>query len=242
MKSITNELREVVRSYLSEEYPREGCGLLVEIGDDLLYVPCRNIAEDDMQFIMHPRDFALAENEGVVRALVHSHPNGSPLPSQADRAACRVSNLPWYIVSVPSFAEYWLQPADCMPEVPYLERQFAYGAQDCYTLVCDWYRRELGITLPDRKQYADEWEWWKKGKDFINYEFWSAAGFAEVSEPVRGDLIIMRLKSAVANHVAVYVGDSRILHQRVNFLSMQEMYDDFYRAATMWVMRHRKLG
>src|SRR5260364_213270 len=47
------------------------------------YVPFCNLAASDAHFILHPEDYAAAEEAGEVVCIVHSHPNLPPLPSEA---------------------------------------------------------------------------------------------------------------------------------------------------------------
>jgi proteasome lid subunit RPN8/RPN11 len=88
--------REAVR-HAEQEHPKEAAGLVVNGG----YFPCRNIAPDpENNFVINPVDYARAMLIGTVEAVVHSHPQGTPV-SDHDRKACRQTKLPWYVYSVP---------------------------------------------------------------------------------------------------------------------------------------------
>lgn len=79
----------------------ESCGLVVNGA----YWRCRNIADDPFSdFVIDPKDYVLASLHGKIQAIVHSHPNGGPA-SEADKAACAATKLPWHIWSVPE--EQW---------------------------------------------------------------------------------------------------------------------------------------
>ena len=80
-----------------EMAPKECCGVVV----DGQYWRCRNIAdnpEDD--FILDPRDYAVARTFGPIQAIVHSHPKGGTA-SEADFKSQQQTKLIWHIFSIP---------------------------------------------------------------------------------------------------------------------------------------------
>lgn len=79
--------------------PKESCGLVVNYDGVEVYWECRNIAEIDDCFVIHPADWAEAEDTGVIIAVIHSHGINSPEPSDMDIKSCKRSKLPWYILS-----------------------------------------------------------------------------------------------------------------------------------------------
>ena len=76
--------REDALQHALRDAPREACGLVVVRKGREVYRPCRNMAVQTDQFVLCPDDYEAAEVEGEVVAVVHSHPNVSPLPSQAE--------------------------------------------------------------------------------------------------------------------------------------------------------------
>lgn len=93
--------REAVR-HAEQEYPKEAAGLVVNDS----YFPCRNIADDaENKFIINPVDYARAMLIGKIEAVVHSHPQGTPV-SDHDLKACKQTKLTWYVYSVPD--QKWL--------------------------------------------------------------------------------------------------------------------------------------
>ena len=84
------DFRLDAEAHALQQAPREACGVVV----GGRYWRCRNIAEDPGQdFVMEPRDYAVAAMYGKVEAIVHSHPQGGPA-SEADLAACKHTRLP----------------------------------------------------------------------------------------------------------------------------------------------------
>ncbi len=233
---------QAIRDHAAAEYPREACGLIVVIRGKERYLPCRNTATSpDAEFVLHPEDYAAAEDLGEIMALVHSHPDGSASPSDADKAQCAASGLPWYIVGVNSNGE--TTPIERHEPVgydaPLVGRQFSHGVLDCYTLIRDYYRRTLAIELPDFERQDD---WWNKGDDLYMQHF-ADAGFA----PIRGvikphDVVIMQVRSPVPNHAGVYIGEGLILHHMHGRLSTRDLYDGYFQEVTRIVVRHGSLA
>ena len=120
------------------------------------YVPCTNAAAGTDHFVLPAEEYAAAEDQGEIVAVVHSHPDVPADPSQADLVACEASGLPWYIVRVDlvdgaALAGQLVSIEPTGYQAPLVGRQFAHGVLDCYQLIVDWYARECGVTL---KQFA----------------------------------------------------------------------------------------
>ena len=240
---VTDENLDDIRRHAEEQYPREACGLLI---DDLgigrrVYVPCRNnAARPDMHFIMNQTDQSEARKRGAVAAVVHSHPDAFPYPSEADIVHCNRSNLPWFIVGVQAgVADPQLH--GFLPVVvrqPYEGRQFVHGVQDCYQLIKDYYAQEFSITLTD---YHREDGWWEAGSQSMYEENFEKEGFFSVSlDNIQvGDMIVMQVRAPVPNHAAIYLGNEMILHHLYGRLSTKEIYSPFWQKQTVYIKRHR---
>lgn len=229
-----------IRDHAIAEYPREACGLIVVVKGKERYLPCRNVAQGNDNFQVHHEDQAVAEDMGDIMALVHSHPNGSSLPSQADRVQMAMHDIPWYILSVNADGETSdlcrYEPEAY--EAPLVGRHFAHGVLDCGTLIIDYYARHLDIIIPD---FPREDDWWNKGQDLYMQHF-AEAGFEPIKGAIREhDVILMQVRSPVANHAGVYIGDGLMLHHMYNRLSTRDVYGGWFQEVTRMVLRHREL-
>ncbi|HQU03493.1 MAG TPA: C40 family peptidase [Acidocella sp.] len=237
---MTPETRTKAALHAQSESPREACGLVIVRHGREIYHPCKNLSTNGNQFIMAPDDYALAEGRGEVIAVVHSHPYASPEPSEADRAACEQSGLPWHIVSVPGFEWVTIEPSGW--RAPLIGREFHHGVLDCYTLIQDWYAENMGVTLPTPYR-ADGW--WNVGENLYLDNF-AAAGFERVmvSDDKRpnefkvGDILLMQICSPVPNHGAIWNGDGTISHHLANMLSSRDVYGGYFRKHTTHVLRY----
>jgi len=243
---------QAIQAHAVAEYPRECCGLVVAAAAGELYIPCRNTAETPNEHFRLPKeDYAAAEDCGEILAVVHSHPNAAAIASDADRVMCELpeqlcpgSGVPWHIVSV---GQVIGEPAECVDlqtiepcgyEAPLIGREFAHGVLDCYSLVKDFYARELGISL---SQYDREDDWWEKGQELYSMDRLQAEGFQPIAgELQRGDMILMQIRSPVPNHAGVYLGDGQMLHHLHGRLSERVPYGGMWAERTCYIVRHRE--
>ncbi|WP_397448125.1 C40 family peptidase [Pseudomonas sp. NA-150] len=200
---MLNHILLSVQAHAAAEYPRECCGLIVTVGKDEKYMPCRNVASNPGdEFQLEPEDYAAAEDLGEIIGIVHSHPDASSRPSPRDLAMCEATELPWHILSWPEGDLRTIVPTG---NTPLLKRPFVHGAWDCWQVCADWYRREWGLGFETFKR-ADGWWEDPSGPSLYEQEF-QVAGFVLVDQPRRGDLVVMAIgKTAHPNHAGVFLG------------------------------------
>ena len=231
---IDDTIKAAAMAHAQELDPIEACGLVVVIKGQQRFWPCRNISEEPGDlFTIDPDDWRRAEDAGEVMAVVHSHPITPPEPSPADRAACELTGLPWLICNPKTGG--WGEGIPCGYKAPLLGREWVWGAQDCWTLVRDWYA-EQGQVLPDFERPATPAEFEAAPLFAQN---WAAVGFTRVDpdDLQEGDAVFMAIRNASLNHIGVYVGDQMILHHVRGRLSSRDLYGEYWQRATGWIGR-----
>lgn len=228
--------REMALAHAREEFPREACGLVVKThAGPETYHPCANTSPDGKTFILSPQDYVKAAERGIITEVFHSHPFGTPQPSQADRVSCEYSAVPWSIVALPQ--ETW---GGCVPsgyKAPLEGREFTFGVLDCYALIKDAYQQMLNITLPDFERKDG---FWLRGEN-LYVENFEKAGFRVVSleaGPKPMDVLLMMLKADLPNHGALYLEGDVILHHVMDRLSTKEVWGGYWRKITTHCLRH----
>ena len=244
---FTNIIKLAARAHAIKEYPREACGLVVMVGRKASYFPCNNIATKTdssptgahEEFIIDPRSRADAEDLGRIIGVVHSHPDSSATASDADRAECARSGVPWLIFSWPQ-GEY----VEIMPERLSLRgRPFILGSSDCWTLIKD-YHAANGVIM---RNHEVDYQWWNaEDPNYKRDDFYDslppAEGFIEVSEITAGCMITMYIgDTQVANHAGVILPNGEILHHLYNQLSCSTIFGRFYRDRMAKIWRHKDL-
>lgn len=244
---LTKSLKSDIHAHALACYPAESCGLII----DGAYHPCTNIAPID-SFEIDPADYVALSELGQIQAIVHSHPDGEPEPSEYDRAQMSLHGIDWVICG---FGDGYCEIRRHKPKpyrAPLLGREYHHGVQDCYSLVRDYYARELGIDIPDYPRKAD---WWEDSEHEPLYENnFADAGFVQVADLAKHDVILCRVgRTHHVNHALIYLGDGVltsestpdvmgadiVLHHPHGGLSVREIYGDNWRRRTAMVVRHQ---
>lgn len=251
----TQKLQNAIKAHAKAEYPKESCGLVI----DNQYIECKNISNDPNQFCIDPLDILRAESIGVIQAYVHSHPNGNCLPSEPDRVQMNLHGKAWLICSynpdeVANEYEIGFYKPDGY-KLPLVGRSYFHGLQDCYSIIKDYYHRELKIVLNDYER-KDLW-WLDKESESLYLDNFKKEGFIEVKDDLRKhDVILFKIgESYHVNHAGVFlgdgelssefaepvIGDSLFLHHPFKRLSIREIYGNYWKDRTYTILRHKDL-
>lgn len=142
-------------------------------------------------------------------------------------------------------------------QAPLLGRAYIHGVQDCYSLVRDYYSRELDIELPDFER-ADAW-WEHENHEPLYEQNFKKAGFVAVDKSVgnlqKHDVILCRVgRTHHVNHALIWLGDkgtlksettpdcvgnTLILHHPYGRQSVREIYGKGWADRTAMVIRHQ---
>ena len=206
----------------------ECCGFVI---DNKIYMPCKNISPTPTEaFEISPDDWIQAETIGEITAIVHSHPNGLPILSEADQIYQQQTAVDWWIVCDNQIHKFRFIK-------PLLGREFEHGKTDCLSIVRDAYML-AGIDLPNYERADD---WWHNGQN-LYLDLLPKNGFERVdAEDIQeGDIILVCLGSETPNHAAVYIGNQYILHHCPDRLSKRDLYGGFWRNYTHSIWRHNQ--
>ena len=212
---LNEEQKRLIEQHTLECYPQEMCGFLTEDS----FIPVKNEAE-------HPEKsfsisaLAIAQHFEQITAIVHSHTRDKKkvelfdlrTPSYADFINQKKLPFPWLIVGCEGLSVTDPLQFPRVPSQEYIGRKFQWFINDCYSLVQDFYRFELGIILRDAVITADYQDIRDLSGVFLPYI--EDYGFSEVKldEIREGDLVLLDNGGKVDNHLGIYT-DGKILHQ-----------------------------
>ena len=201
---LTAKLKKAILAHAEREYPLECCGVIV----DKEYISCRNISDNKDQFEIHHEDLAKAEDLGEIQAYVHSHPDATARASHMDLLQIELHKKPWVICAYPDVEFQIYKP--CGYKAPLVGRAYIHGIQDCFSIVRDFYSRELGINIPNYERH-DKW-WEQKESTSLYVENFQKEGFVEVDQPQYGDVLLCRIgRTEHVNHAVIWLGDNAVL-------------------------------
>lgn len=238
MDNIKREFLEFAKL----EQPKEACALVIVQKGKLRLIKCKNLASDNNHFRLHSEDWIKAEESGEIVALIHSHPDVSSNPSEADKISCESTGIPWLIVSLLDNSWTEIKPTGFVQ--PLFGRNFYHGVIDCYTLIRDWYRYERNVQL---KNFHRDDNWWTNGQNLYVNNF-KLAGFDEIpridgdldfQNIQEGDVILMQIQSDVPNHAGVYIGNSLIAHHLHGRLSSRDVFGGMYQKHATHILRYQ---
>lgn len=251
---LTKNLTLQISQHATTCYPKECCGVIT----NGVYHPCDNIAFDPYNhFEIDPVAYL---DFGEIEAIVHSHPNGTGEPSEMDKIQMGLHGVDWLICGVGKdlltddfYFDVKIHQAKAH-HAPLLGREYVHGVQDCYTLVQDYFKRELKIDLPNFKRIDD---WWEDENHEPLYENnFAKAGFEVVDDLQPHDVILCRVgRTFHVNHALIFigngkltsentpdcVGDSLVLHHPHGALSRREIYGESLQKRMALIVRHKEL-
>lgn len=224
------EDRDIVE-HLLDCYPEEGCGILLNKRGKVVWIPCKNEAEDKLNnFKIPAEDYIKATLQGDIYAIVHSHPDSDKGPSENDIASSNFLGVPYIVFTLPEIQKFTHNPIK--KSNPLLGRTYDFGTNDCYSLVRDYYREKLNIEL-SAINFEDNW--WNKGLNYFD-DLYEAFGWYEVETPQEHDMIIFSVLSNIPNHCGVYLGEGLFLHHAENRLSCREsIYSGWSKHITRYI-------
>lgn len=246
---ILKATKEAIINHAAACYPRESCGVIV----NREYIECENIAASDSEFTIDPRDIVRAEKMGSIEAIVHSHPDGSTKPSTFDRLQMGLHGVPWVIASYPDIDIKVHKAAQYT--APLINREYIHGVLDCFSIVRDYYARELGIDI-DNFERTDLW-WESADSADLYIDNFKSQDFVQVQDLQRHDVILCRVQPTnFVNHALIYlgndgqlsseqsdtvIGDHLMLHHPYRRRARREIYGNIWRERTAIIVRHQSL-
>lgn len=222
-----------IREHFEKEYPREGCGVIGIVKGKKKWFPCKNIANNDEDFIMSSDDYFNVVKRADVLAIVHSHPDAENTASTYDIKNCNALGIPYWIFSYPDMELNIVEPEQRTN--PLIGREYEFGVTDCFEAMRD-YLKEQNINIPPRAPFEDNW--WENELDYFSEDIIKNWGGIKVDTPQKNDVLIFKIKAEVPDHCGVYLGNDIFFHHAENRLSCRENLYPFWAKYIVGIYRH----
>lgn len=221
------DIQKAIIQAAAKATPNEMCGFVVSLSFGYEFWQCDNIAPNPTETFEMDWDF-MTHYDGMITAIVHSHPQGELFLSGADRQSQVATDLPW-VLAVDGKLK-WFEP------VPHLRgRMFMYDKADCCRLIQDAYHL-CGLNLPDCPRIDIDVD--IAQHTLLRY-FEQSNVFERVLDLRAGDVILTQSGNNTPEHALLYLGDGEMLHHAHGHLSRREPYHQYWQRHTHSIWRHR---
>lgn len=229
---MDKEILDKIKEYCLKNTEIEMCGLVILQNNICKVVGVTNShTNPSNNFKLNEIEYALSTDlSDEITAVFHSHINGKG-PSFIDKFNCNIHKIKYIIYEIVNDKFYFIHPKD----INYLNRKFEIGHNDCYSLVRDYYREELGIKL--RNYYRDQ-SWFVGEKNLFD-ELFEECGFIKVDDLKENDCILFKINNKIySNHIGVYLGNNKFLHHPIRNNSEIIELNGLYKNNINYFIRH----
>jgi len=234
---ITNKIKKIIKQKSLSAYPNECCGFVVEKDSEVLVVPCENIAKNKTNdFMISAKNFLDIKEKYNILWLYHNHINVEDFSLLDKKTADNLSiNLLLYINELDEFKVFYHKD---FKNLNYLFEPHDDYKNNCFNLVKNYFKNELNLNLEIDNNLINN----KNLEDlnveeitFNNYEANNLYILNNQSSIKKNDIIL--LKNKISEHLAVYLGSNKILHQPIHKVSIIEDYTERYKKETKAIFR-----
>ncbi len=234
---IKNSIEELARATPDVEI----CGFIYHDVSNISIYPCVNIAVNPaMEFEISSVDYLDCIKKGKILAIYHSHTAASPFGAgftEADIDMAEEMEIPLRVYSIND--NEWEEYIPENYKIPLEGQPFLWGEKDCYGLVRTFLRQEYKIYLSD---YARD-DTFQTSDNNIILENIEREGYYSVGSTAllkKHDILLFNSGRVNIQHMAVYIGNSRILHHPLHMLSNIEMLNQKWYNRLRHVLRYKE--
>ena len=235
---LTPELKSQLKEHALSDTTKECCGLFVNDGK---YIPLQNESKNPSEsFVIELASIREIENKQNIIGIFHSHLDGTF--SGVDKHISEIKKIPSIIYKIKEDEFEIYEPIGL--EIPYCGRSYAIGIFDCFTLIQDYYKRELNINISNvdykfrySMNFSEIEDNTPDNKVTINHLLQN--GFSEVKNLKKHDIILSRCpKIKFGVHYSIYLENNKVLHQYMEEPSSIDDYDSVQKKLTVGFFRH----
>jgi proteasome lid subunit RPN8/RPN11 len=235
---ITNKIKKEIINHSKKVFPEECCGFIVQENDNQICIPCENIAKNKLDnFLISTKDYVSIKNRySKLLFLYHNHIEAKEFSLIDKKTADFMAiDLLLYINKSNNFKIYY---SDEFKNLNYLFREYDFYENNCFHLIKNYFKNELDINIDFDESSVIE----KRVEDLdifkIALDYYKNNNFIYIDDIYnlkKHDIIV--LKNKISSHLAVYLGNNKILHQPINRISIIEEYSNQYKKEAQGIFR-----
>ena len=232
-KMIDKKIKNFIIKQSVQDSPKETCGFIV-FKDNFICIPCKNTSKDPEQFFkISSIDFLrIKKMYNKIYYIYHSHTNENCDFSETDKTCAENLNLPIILYNIKKNIFKIHNPVRIQDDL--IGRFYEYKKYDCFTLIKDFYYKQMNIDLS--VEYGDLDKINIKKLFLENYTNKNFILIDDIKNICNHDILLIDgIKDS--SHCAIYLGDNKILHQPINTFSKIENYCNFYKRHTKLLFR-----
>ena len=226
---------------MARDKPNEEiCGFIYHTLDVVNFFPCENISsEKDREFEISSDDYISCTKKGKILAIYHSHIASSEYGANltpADKELADIMELPIRVFSLSE--SRWGEYIPTEYKISLVGEPFLWGEKDCFGLVRTFLRQEKGIYINDYLR-DDSFQSTDNNQIIENIE---KEGYVDTGYTCllkKHDVLLFNSGRVNIQHMAIYMGNSRILHHPLHMLSNIEIMNQKWHDRLRHVLRHK---
>ena len=245
---LTEDVKNNIKSHALEKAPEECCGLIFNDGTKTDSFKCKNDAQNPLvNFSINPLDYLRCSYKGSIIATYHSH-KSNEMFSYLDKENSNNHRLNYvmYNIKSDSFHHYDYKEN----KVFYLNRPFKVGTNDCFTLVKNYLKKNLLMTLPPevlkaynkgacKKNLQKAIEAIEEASFSYQEEKFFKVGVSSEGDLRKDDIIVLGSKGKPI-HLGVYLGNGLMLHHPRNKYATTEQINETFFKRLLYAYRIKK--
>lgn len=244
---FNSQIKSCIKNIALKKTQEEICGFVYFSNNNYKFdiFPCKNRAQDKKNnFTISPQDYLSCSNLGKIVACYHSHVNDSIEFSEIDKNNSNAYNIHYILYNIKK--DYFNFYTPNTENNSYIGRPFLLGKSDCFTLMKEYALKEenVSIEFPKELIYPRNLS---DIKDLYENNF-KNQGFLKLDKSTKLEksdgimMIFPAVSDKFATHASVYIGDGLILHQPFNSFSCVNIYDNFFKKHTSYILRYKELA
>ena len=233
---IDKKIKNFIKQHSLKDSPSEACGFIVSDNEDKFKcISCKNISEYPTTcFEISSLDFLKVKYfYKKIHYIYHSHNNQNIEFTEKDIKCSENLNLP--IILYNTIYDFFKIYTPVTVSYDLIGRYFEYKKYDCFTLVRDFYLKNLNADISGK--YENELGTFDIKKAFLDNLINTNLKEVENKNDIHVYDILLLDGQNKSSHFAIYLGKDKILHQPRYSLSKIENYSSFYKNRTDSIFR-----